>query len=127
MISIITDMPGGTIGFEARGTVTSEDYENVLVPALTAAMEAGPVRLLYVLGDDFESYSPGAMWSDTRLLSGHLKGWERIAVATDVDWVEHAVKAFGWLLPGKVKVFDDDEQEDARRWLAAEGEDSDDD
>ena len=59
VITTIPDMPAGTIGFEATGTVTAEDYETVLVPALTAAIEAGPVRLLYVLGDDFESYSPG--------------------------------------------------------------------
>jgi len=120
VITTLPDMPVGTIGFEARGTVSSEDYENVLVPALTAAIEAGPVRLLYVLGDDFESYSAGAMWSDARLWSGHLSGWERIAVATDVDWVENAVKAFGWLMPGQVKVFDDDEVDEAKRWLAAD-------
>jgi hypothetical protein len=120
VITTIDAMPAGTIGFEARGTVTSEDYETVLVPALTKAMEAGPVRLLYLLGDDFESYSAGAMWSDTRLVSGHVRDWERIAVATDVDWVERAVKAFGWMMPGQVKVFDDDEVEEAKRWLAAD-------
>ena len=119
MITAIAGMPAGTIGFEARGTVTSEDYENVLVPAVTTAMEAGPVRLLYVLGDDFESYSAGAMWSDTRLWAGHMRGWERIAVATDIDWVEHAVKAFGWMMPGQVKVFDEDQVEVAKRWLAS--------
>ena len=60
MITAIAGMPAGTIGFEARGTVTSEDYENVLVPAVTTAMEAGPVRLLYVLGDDFTGASAAA-------------------------------------------------------------------
>jgi hypothetical protein len=120
MITAIDAMPAGTIGFEARGTVTSEDYETVLVPALARAMEAGPLRLLYVLGDDFESYSAGAVWSDTRLLAGHLRGWERIAVATDVDWVENAVKAFGWMMPGHVKLFDDDEVDEAKQWLAAD-------
>src|SRR4029079_15803211 len=89
----------------------SEDYDNVLVPAVTAAIQAGPVRLVYVLGDGLEAYSPAAFWSDTRLWSGHLKGWERIAVATHVDWVEHAIKAFGWMMPGEVKLFDDDDDE----------------
>ncbi len=115
-------MPAGTIGFQARGRVTGEDYDTVLVPALSAAIEAGPVRLLYVLGDDFESYAPGALWSDTRLWSGHMKGWERIAVATDVDWVENARKAFGWMMPGQVKVFDDDEVDEAESWLAADAD-----
>ena len=92
------------------------------VPALQAAREAGPIRLLYVLGEDFESYSPGAMWSDTRLWAGNMGAWERIAVATDVDWVENALRAFGWLVPGEVRVFDDDEVDEAKAWLAAEGD-----
>ncbi|MGB0099519.1 MAG: STAS/SEC14 domain-containing protein [Nocardioides sp.] len=117
MITIIEDMPEGTIGFEAGGTVTDEDYETVLVPAVKAAHERGAVRLLYVLPDD-TSYSPGAMWADTKLWAGNMRGWERIAIATDADWLENAVKAFGWLMPGEVKLFDDDEVREAKAWLA---------
>ncbi len=50
-------------------------------------------------------------------------GLERIAVATDVDWVEHAIKALGWMMPGRVRVFDDDEVDEAERWLVAPGDD----
>ena len=78
MIKVLDHMPIGTIGFEATGKVTKEDYEGVLVPAVAAAVDRGPVRLLYVLGEDFESYSPGAMWSDTRLWSGQRDAWERV-------------------------------------------------
>lgn len=116
-------MPIGTIGFEAKGKVTKEDYEQVLVPGVAAALEQGPVRLLYVLGEDFESYSPGAMWSDTRLWAGHRTAWERVAVVTDVDWVENGVKAFSWLMPGKIRVFDDDEVDQAKLWLATPEDD----
>lgn len=119
MIRIMAEMPVGTLGFEATGKVTSEDYETVLVPAITAAIEDGPVRLLYVLGEDFDSYSPGAVWSDTRLWAGHMNAWERVAVVTDADWVEKAVKAFGWLMHGRIRVFEDDEVDDAKQWLAA--------
>ncbi len=63
------------------------------------------------------------MWSDTRLWAGHRTGWEWIAVATDVDWVEHAIKALGWMMPGRVRVFDDDEVDEAERWLVAPGDD----
>jgi hypothetical protein len=120
MISVITDMPEGTVGFEAGGKVTSQDYEQVLVPALEAVGGSGPIRLLYVLGRDFESYTPGAMWSDTRLWAGHLGAWERVAVATDVDWVENAIHAFGWMLPGRIRLFDEDEVDDAKRWLGGD-------
>jgi hypothetical protein len=120
VIHEITNMPIGTIGFEATGKVSQEDYEAVLVPAVQAAMEAGRVRILYVLGDDFESYAPGAMWADTKLWAGNLRGWEKIAIATDIDWIENAIKAFRWMMPGKVRLFDDDEVDEAQLWLARE-------
>jgi hypothetical protein len=120
VIRQIGNMPIGTIGFEATGKVSQEDYEAVLVPAVQAAMEAGRVRILYVLGDDFESYAPGAMWADTKLWAGNLKGWEKIAIATDIDWIENAIKAFRWMMPGKVRLFDDDEVDEAQLWLARE-------
>jgi hypothetical protein len=120
VIRQISNMPIGTIGFEATGKVSQEDYEAVLVPAVQAAMEAGRVRILYVLGDDFESYAPGAMWADTKLWAGNLKGWEKIAIATDIDWIENAIKAFRWMMPGKVRLFDDDEVDEAQLWLARE-------
>lgn len=123
MIKVMDRMPAGTIGFEATGRVTPEDYEDVLVPAVVAALENGPVRLLYVLGDDFESYSPGALWSDTRLWAGHRDAWEKVALVTDVDWVENAVKALGWMMPGRVRVFDDDDVDEAIAWLLARGTD----
>ena len=117
MITVIEGMPAGTIGFRAHGKVTAEDYETVLAPTAKAALDAGSVRLLYVLADE-TSYSPGAMWADTKLWAGNLRGWERVAVVSDADWLENAVKAFGWMMPGEVKVFDDDDEDEARAWLA---------
>src|SRR4029453_12590115 len=110
-------MPTGPIGLEAVGKVTDDDYRTVLLPAIEAAMERNDVRLLYVLGEDFESYSPGAMWSDTRLWAGHRDAWARVAVVTDVDWVENGIRAFSWLMPGKIRVFDDDDVDQAKLWL----------
>jgi hypothetical protein len=125
MIKIIEDMPSGTIGLEAVGKVTEDDYRGVLLPAVSAAVERNDVRLLYILGEDFESYSPGAMWADTKLWAQHPKAWKRIAIVSDADWLEHSVKAFGWLIPGEIKVFDTDDVDDAKEWLVGLDEDDD--
>jgi hypothetical protein len=79
MIKIIQNMPAGTIGVEAVGKVTDDDYRDVLLPAIGDALERNDVRLLYVLGEDFGSYSPGAVWADTKLWAQHLKAWQKIA------------------------------------------------
>jgi SpoIIAA-like len=126
VIRIVADMPAGTIGVEAVGKVTDDDYRTVLLPAIEAALERDDVRLLYVLGEDFESYSPGAMWADTKLWAQHLKAWQKVAIVSDADWLENSVKAFGWLVPGEVKVFETDDIDDAKEWLAGLDDDDDD-
>jgi hypothetical protein len=118
-------MPVGTIGLEAVGKVTDEDYRNVLIPAISSAVERNDVRLLYVLGDDFDAYSPGAVWADTKLWAGHLRAWKRVAIVSDADWLENGIKAFGWLMPGEVKVFETDDVDDAKEWLAGWKDDDD--
>ena len=118
MIRVIEDMPPGTVGLEADGKVTEDDYRDVLVPAVRAALERGDVRLLFVLPDD-TSYSPGAMWADTKLWAANLRAWNRIAIVSDADWLEKGVKTFGWMMPGEVRVFDDDDVDDAKAWLVA--------
>jgi hypothetical protein len=127
MIRVIENMPLGTIGLEALGKVTEDDYRDVLVPAVSAALERGDVRLLYVLGREFDSYSPGALWADTKLLAGNRKAWKKVAIVSDADWLENSVKAFGWLMPGQVKVFETDEVHDAKEWLVGLDDDDDDD
>lgn len=116
MIQVISNMPVGTIGLRASGKISDEDYRDVLVPTINAAMEQGKVRLLYVLEDE-AGYKPGAVWADTKMWFKNLKGWERVAIVSDADWLENAVKAFGWLMPGEVKVFESDDVRDAKQWL----------
>jgi SpoIIAA-like len=106
MLEELKDLPAGVIGFEAVGTVDSDDYEGVLRPAVEAAAEQGEIRLVYVFGDRFEGYSSGAAWEDTKLGLGNVRSWERTAIVSDHDWAEHLVKALGWLMPGKVRHFD---------------------
>ncbi|SEE36134.1 SpoIIAA-like [Jiangella alba] len=122
MIRVMDDMPPGTIGVQAAGEVTEEDYRDVLVPALSSALERKDVRLLYVLDSGF-SYSAGAMWADTKLWARHLKGWRKVAVVSDADWLENSIKAFGWMMPGDIKVFEPDEILEAKQWLVEDEDD----
>lgn len=116
MIKLIEHLPAGIVGVEASGKVTDDDYREVLVPALQEALARKDVKLLYVLDEGF-SYSPGAVWEDTKLWARHLTGWKKVAVVSDADWLGHAVSAFRWLMPGDIQVFELDDLDDAREWL----------
>jgi hypothetical protein len=124
MVEQLEEMLPGTIGFRATGRVTADEYREVLLPAITAAVEAGEVRMLFAVGPGFERFEPGALLQDTKL--GVTLGipnwgaWKRTAVVTDVDWIAHAIHLFKWMTPGEVAVYVLEELDEAKAWVAAD-------
>ena len=119
MIEKIPNLPDNVLGFTAKGTVTADDYESVIITAVEAVFaRQGKVRFLYHLGKEFSGFDAAAMWDDTKLGLKHLAGWERMAVVSDVDWIRAAVKIFGLAIPGQVRVYHNPELAEATRWIS---------
>jgi hypothetical protein len=122
MVERIEGMPAGTIGFKVLADLTKDDYREQIEPALTAAAEQGDVRLLFEIDSNF-GMDAGAVIEDAKtglkLGLGHLKAWNRTAIVTDVEWIRKAIKAFGFMAPGDVQVFDLAELAAAKSWVAA--------
>jgi hypothetical protein len=120
VIERIEGAPEGVLAFKAVGKVEAADYEDVLTPAIEAAVAAhGKIRLVYELGTEYEGYSAGAAWEDMKLWTPHLRSWERCAVVTDHRLIADALKAFAMLMPGDVKVFPVGDRDAALAWAAA--------
>jgi hypothetical protein len=121
VIERIEDMPAGTIGIRASGTLTREDYREVLEPTLREAVDSGEVRCLFLL-TDFEGLEPRALLEDAKtgleLGVGHHSAWKRLALVTDAEWVAKAMHMFAWLTPGELMICEPGELEEARRWVA---------
>ncbi len=118
MIELIAGLPDSVVGVRAKGEVTGDDYEQVLIPAIEQLLETrSKIRLLYVLGDEFSGYSAAAMWDDTKVGLAHPFSWERVAVVTDHDGFRRLVRGFGFLIPGEVRVFDVAEFNAAEAWI----------
>ena len=119
MIRLLGDMPVGVLGLEAVDDVEKEDYRDVILPAVEAAIaEHGKVRLVYVLGHEFDDYEGEAVWEDLKLGAHHPTSFERIAIVTDARWVGPAVKVFSVLWPGQARAFPLAELDSAKRWAA---------
>lgn len=119
MIEQIPDLPENVVGFTAKGTVTAKDYETTIIPAVEAAFAGHTkLRFLYHLGEGFEGFEAGAMWDDAKLGLQHLKGWERVAVVSDVEWIKVSMRAFALAIPGHVRVFANHELDSARQWVS---------
>lgn len=121
MIRLLRDMPPGVVGLEAVDDVEREDYENVILPAIDAAIaEHGKVRLVYVLGPEFDDYEGGAVWEDLKLGVRHPASFARIAVVTDARWAGPAIRLFSVLWPGQARAFLLAELASAKAWAAAD-------
>jgi hypothetical protein len=121
MVERIEDMPAGTIGLRAAGTLSKADYREVLEPVLNEAAESGDLRLVFVL-DGFDGLEPGAWIEDVktglRVWVRDHAAWKRFALVTDVEWVAKATRMFAWMTPGEVQVFDLDQEAEARTWVS---------
>jgi hypothetical protein len=121
-ITKLNDMPPGTLGFRATDEIEREDYDEVLAPALRAALESGNgLRTLYVI-EDLDEIEGGALWADAKLGWDvgirNREAWVRSAIVTDIEWMARATKLFAWMIPGEAKVFPLAELAEAKAWVA---------
>jgi hypothetical protein len=122
MIKLLSGMPPGVLGLEAIDDVEEDDYRDVVVPAIDAAIaEHGKVRLVYVLGPEFDEYEKEAAWEDLKLGVRHPASFERIAIVTDARWAARTVRIFSVLLPGQARAFPVADLEAAKSWAAETG------
>ena len=107
MIDVLSDLPNDAVGFRFSGPISRDEYVDILLPPMKAALEKGEVRLLFVIEDDFHWFQPGAFWEDLKFGLGpaltHHKAWEKIAIVSDLDWVRHAMGLFAWMMPGEAR------------------------
>jgi hypothetical protein len=121
MIERMDDVPEGVIGLRASGKLTRDDYRSVLEPALKEAMDSGEARVMFVL-PDFDGLEAGAWTEDLKTGLGvelrNRASWKRLAFVSGVEWVSKAMNLFAWAMPGELEVFDLDELEQAKEWVA---------
>jgi hypothetical protein len=121
LITAIEGMPAGTVGLEASGKLSREDYRDVIEPALNRGVQSGELRLMFVLSD-FDGLEPGAWLEDLKTgLKAWVRehsAWRRFAMVTDVEWVAKATRLFAWVAPGEVMTYGLDQVEQAKSWVA---------
>jgi SpoIIAA-like len=120
MIELLQGFPDNVVACVAKGQVSKRDYDQVLIPDVARALERNAkVRCYYELSPDFTGFDAGAAWEDAKIGIEHLTRWERVAVVTDVEWIRLATNAFGFLMPGEVRVFSLAQSAEAKSWITA--------
>jgi hypothetical protein len=120
MIELLSGFPENVLAFGCSGEVTREDYRDVVIPAVEAALKGeGKIRLFYRIGDDFSGIEPMAVWQDFKIGMEHLLRWDRVAVVTDVAWIANTMSMFGFMMPCDIRTYPNVEETEAREWIAA--------
>lgn len=119
MIEIIQGLPENVVAVSVSGEVTGEDYKNVLIPAIEDKIQKyGKVRILYHLDKELEWFTLNAMLEDAKVGIWNLMAFEKIAVVSDVDWVNSAVEIFKFIIPFPVKTYKNEELPEAKAWIS---------
>ncbi len=119
MLEIIQGMPDSVVAVSARGNVTGDDYDTLLIPLIEGKLKTHEkVRVLYVLGPEYTGFTAGAMWDDAKIGLRHLTAYERVAVVTDVNWIAGAVKFFAFMCPCQIRIFGNDKLSEAIAWIS---------
>lgn len=120
MIEALDGFPANVVAIRASGSVSKADYDRVLVPLAEKAFAGhGKVSVYYEVGSDFAGFDPGAMWADFKLGLGHLTGWQKAAVVTDVAWLQQATYFFSFVMPVEMRSFGLAQAEEAKGWIVA--------
>lgn len=117
MMNVIRDMPAHILAIHASGTITEDDYKNVLIPETEKQLgQDEKISMLFVL-DGLAHFNFAAMWEDTKYGVKHWTQFRKIALVTDEKWVSDMTRLFIPFFPGEVKLYPMDELEDAKEWL----------
>jgi hypothetical protein len=118
MMEIIQGLPENVVGVISSGKVTGEDYDNVLIPAIMEKIKKyKKIRILYQAGRDFSHLTYDAYLGDAKV-TWHITSIEKVAVVSDVHWINDSIKIFKFIIPTSVKLFSNDELDKAKAWVS---------
>ena len=123
MLKQISDMPPGTIGFEAHGDVEDDDFEETVAPVLRREIADGrKVRLLYLLGPRLRDYEGDAVREEMKFAARHATAYERVAIVSDESWLRPTLRLLSVLVPGQLRGFPVAQLQSAKAWVAGADE-----
>jgi hypothetical protein len=122
MFKLIEGLPPDVLAIEASGQVTYQDYRDTLTPKAEAMMTNGPIRMLYVIGEDFTGFEPGGLWGDGVFGLRHWHDFSHVAVVTDHAWLSAMVNMFKPFFHGEVRLFGLDQLPAAKDWVSGKPE-----
>ena len=118
MLTMIEGLPDHVIGIRITDKLRAEDYETQLIPLINEKLANHPkLDLLCCIDGEWKGMEAGAVWQDLRLGLGRIGHWARMAIVSDVKWLENAIKLFRLFSPGELQHFGSEDYAAAKEWV----------
>ncbi|HEV7123573.1 MAG TPA: STAS/SEC14 domain-containing protein [Rhodanobacter sp.] len=118
MLTIIEGLPDHVIGIRINDKLRTEDFERLLIPLVNERLERQhKLDLLCCIEGEWKGMEAGAMWQDLRLGLGRIGHWARMAIVTDIKWLENAIRLFRLFSPGELRHFANADFALASEWV----------
>lgn len=119
MISLLTDVPSNMVAFKATGTVTKEDFETVVMPAVSELVSrTGELNYLMMIDTELGKFTSGAWMQDLLLGIKQITKWNRAAILTDSEGINKFTDIFSVIVPGEFRGFDKSALDEAVKWVS---------
>ncbi len=94
MIELLPDMPKGVTGVRVSGRLGGDELRE-LKPSIEEMLHTDEIRIVEVIGPDYEGFGPGGLFEDLKLAFGtvwpHHAAFKRVVVS-DKEWVALALR-----------------------------------
>lgn len=118
MQKVMRDLPANVLDGSAEKKITGTDYETELIPVLEEKLKTNKkFRMIYQLGNDFSRFDMGAMLEDAKRTLKNISTWDRIALVSDHKMINAFAKFFRYLTTCELRLFKNDELEEAKSWI----------
>lgn len=107
------------MGYEVSGTVTEDDYLEMVTELREAIDDFGGARVLVRAPELPSPDFPSAFGDRIQPLTDDLGAVERYALVSDDPQVESAVRAAAGETPPELRIFDSEREAEAWRWVSA--------
>ncbi len=118
MIQILPSSREDLLVAKGTGTLTKEDYEDVLIPAFKKIFQNNPkARFLFQMDEDFQGWDSDALKDYANFGFEHRNHFEKVAGVCGPKWVNWGMKLQSLFSDADVKSFNCDQNSEAMNWI----------
>lgn len=118
MIKQLNDTPNTLVAFWATREVTKEDFDSVVLPAVSELVKRiDKLNFLLVLDTSFKKNGRGAWLEDAMLGLNNFNKWNRAAIVTESGGKNFVTEIFGKIVPGEFRTYPHSKLDEAIEWV----------